>query len=256
MSAADPVDLLDSDDDDDDDDVGVIPDPRSLPNLTDQMILEFCGDDSASKSCGSITSLHLQQTSLTAVEVVARIEAASTNQGHYEINLRLDPSSGSPVIVSGNCSCPVGEDCKHIYKVLRRIRHHVPISQAHLQRVAKRRKQATASSRGCYVYIVMKSQSERDSGSDYHAPAHLKENFGVVILGTFLNIRAANKRAKEVMIEEFVDEDEEEDEEDEEDDEDISPFMWDDEDNYNEDVFNRIWVEEQALEDASPQFHM
>ena len=99
---------------------------RSIP-VTDQTIRSYCGYQCEYKvSAVTISSLHLKQLSPSDVEVVARIEAVSSrNHSYYDTTVHLPPDGSA--ILSAACSCPVGPRCKHVYRVLTRIREYVPI---------------------------------------------------------------------------------------------------------------------------------
>ena len=103
------------------------------------------------------------------------------------------------------------------------------------------------------MYIVFESRSGTDSGSDYGRSRYVRENFDCTALGVFFGLGAANSFAKEHVesVHGYGDEDEDEDAEDEDN---VEPYMWDNSDSAEEDTFDSVWVEMQAVLDATPAF--
>lgn len=235
----------------------------SIP-LTSAAIKAFIGQEGFNPS-QDITSIHATcATNSNVVEVEARIPASTTRQGHYTVTVRLQ-NDESPSILGGGCTCPIGYKCKHIYKVLRRVKQSCqnPIqgpSAAHLARVARHRQLAEQMDHAS-VYIAYTCKSQLDSGSDYRRSYYTIDSFEQETLGVFFSKRAANQRAKE-YVRDFLTAGnyEEEDEDDMYDsDEDAETFVYDESDlgEYCDDypnAFRKVWIERQAIEDASPRF--
>jgi hypothetical protein len=98
------------------------------------------------------------------------LPSGTTNQRNYEISVRLHPQENS--IYSSSCTCPILDICKHIHKVLYRIRQwrEIPIpppSAQHLEQVARRERLADQMEHAS-VYVDFACKSELDSGSDYY----------------------------------------------------------------------------------------
>jgi uncharacterized Zn finger protein len=236
----------------------------AIPNLSLVTIQQRGGSNYAKRESVQVYSKHKSVDAASGViKVEARCVAQSTNQGFYDVVIE---ARNTGVIISSSCTCPMGSlCCKHCCAVLV-IAATTTIDQnpAFIQRNAKRQRTADLLRQNVKVYIALKSMSEWDSGSDYNMSRYVRENFDTEILGVFFKLKAANKRAKEAASElGFGDEEEEEEEEEaedeakeEEDDEDEEMFSWSNEDQMDEDYFDRVWVEERPLEDASPQFHI
>jgi len=240
----------------------------AIPNLSLVTIQQRGGSNYAKRDSVQVYLKHKSVDAASGViKVEARCVAQSTNQGFYDVVIE---ARNTGIIISSSCSCPMGSlCCKHWCAVLV-IAATTAIAQnpAFIQRNAKRQRTADLLQQNVKVYIALKSKSELDSGSDYNMSRYVRENFDTEILGVFFKLKAANKRAKEAACElgfeddeeEEEDEDEEEEEEKEEeeedDDEDEEMFSWSNDDQMEEDYFDRVWVEERPLEDASPQFHI
>jgi len=237
--------------------------------LTASAIRSHMGGKS-SRSCEEISRIYLQYTNdedrgVIVVLVEARIPASTTNQRLYAITIRVHANGRR--ILDSKCTCPIGDCCKHIHKVLRRISRspNQPIggpSQHHLNRVARRERLVDQLERAS-VYIAFACKSELDSGSDYNRSAHIKENFNQEVLGVFFSSARANQCAKEYIEgelgheEEFDNDDDDEDSDDDDDDygdgDNGETFSWEDEDS-GEHEFDKVWVERRPIEDASRRF--
>jgi len=113
------------------------------------------------------------------------------------------------------------------------------------------------------VYIALSCKSEIDSGSDYRRSYFIKENFDQQILGVFFSKSLANECAKNYVRDDLEydlgedDDDMDEEEEEEVDSDDEECFNWDSSDfgEYDDNnAFDKVWVEQRAIEDASPRF--
>ena len=198
------------------------------------------------------------------VIVEAEFNAQSSNQGVYNVKLTALRQNG--LLISSSCSCPIGESghCKHACRLIElAITQHIPVNPVYLQRSRKRRRQQDLIAQGVSCYIALASKSELDSGSDWNYARSVKDNYDQKILGIFFSRRAANKRAKEMAAELGWEDDEDEDENedgDEDEDgngEDDELFIWSNEEDpdLDEQFFEKVWVEERPIEDASAQFH-
>ena len=222
-----------------------IPDPRSVP-LSNERINAYCLPVHEGKVLAvNILSIHLQQISPTEVEVVAKCEAHSTNQRSYTVRVIVHPNGQH--IESASCTCPVGSTCKHVCKVLRRITTHVPINHQYLSDMRKKRRLEIAAQR-CSVYIVFHCYAERDDG-DWNHSVYRRDSYDAKVLGVFFGLRTANAFARDHIVDNYDDEVEEEGE-------DLEPLFWSNsETTYEEDSFDKVWVEKQAVQDASAVFH-
>ena len=225
------------------------------------------GYGSQPRGCQEISKIHLEyDIDSDAAEIEARIPATTSNHGYYVISVRVQ-SDGSRILGT-RCTCPVGgymAKCKHVHKVLCRIAESVsrPISgpdQAHLAQVA-RRNRLVQQMQHASVYIAFACKSEIDSGSDFRRSFYVKDSFDQEVLGVFFSKKQANQCAKEYVQNELghdIDEDEDDgDEEMSEDDDDDESFVFDGSDigEYEDNAFDKVWVEQRAIEDASPRFH-
>lgn len=188
--------------------------------------------------------------------VQAKIPAASTRQGMYDITMYIRPSGSE--ILDAFCTCPVSRKCKHIHKVLKRVEQSVqnPIPGPGLAARARRRAEAQRRAdmlEHASVYIAFTCKSEVDSGSDFRRSMYAKESFEQEILGVFFSKQQANQCAKNYVEENFEEEEEEEQEEEEYEFDDDESFVWEDE-NCEGMEFDKVWVERRAIEDASPRF--
>ena len=183
-------------------------------------------------------------------KVTARIPASSTRYGHYTIKARVQLDGTA--IQSANCTCPIGLRCKHINKVLLHIAGQVPIGgpdAENLQR-EERRRQYNRQMQHASVYLALACKSESDSGSDYRRSYYTKDNYDQEVLGVFFSPRQAVQCAR-AHVEELgyeIGEDDDDEEHFEFDSEEIGEY---DEDNASD----RVWIEQFAIEDASPRFH-
>ena len=210
--------------------------------------------------CDDISRIHIAVNGSEA-RVKACIPGSSTRRTYViDVTVRTNGQS----ILRTSCTCPVGYKCKHINKVLYRIRSSQtnPISGPSRHQING----AAQIQRGACVYLAITSKSEADSGSDYRYSRYIKDNFDQEILGIFFSLATANRCAKSYLENELgqdVDEDDEMDdkEDDKEDDEeDLEEFFWDgsDEGIFDEDdcdAYNKVWVKCHAIEDASTRFH-
>ncbi|GAX13083.1 hypothetical protein FisN_2Hh591 [Fistulifera solaris] len=172
--------------------------------------------------------------------------------------VRLNPQGNS------SCTCPILSKCKHIHKVLYRIRQSrdIPIpppSAQHLERVARRERLADQMEHAS-VYVAFACKSELNSGSDYYRSQFVRDKYDQEVLGVFFSLKEANLRAKNHVREELgheVDDDDEEEDDDDDDDYGEDEFDWDDEDFGPDDnnEYNKVWVDRFAVEDASRRFH-
>lgn len=73
-------------------------------------------------SCQDICSIHVEHfdSARNEITVEGKIPASTTRQARYTITVKV-PANGRSVL-STSCDCPVGHKCKHIHKVLYRIR--------------------------------------------------------------------------------------------------------------------------------------
>lgn len=224
--------------------------------LRKQTIDAYMGSNNF-RGCQDISSIHVEYEEDTSgrmvANVAARIPASTTNQRNYEISVHLHPQGTS--IYRSFCTCPIMNKCKHIHKVLHRIRQsrEIPIpapSRQHLERVARRQRLAEQMQHAS-VFVAFACKSELDSGSDYRRSMFVRDKYDQKVLGVFFSMAQANRRAKEYVQDELGHELDDEDDEDEWD------FDWDDEelgpDEDNE--HNKVWVEQFAIEDASRNFH-
>ena len=84
---AEVIDLVDDEDEEDE----ALPDPRFIP-ITNQTIEAHCGVQKEQRVAEvHLTSIHLQQIALNDVEVIARIEAQTSNQRFYECIIHVRP---------------------------------------------------------------------------------------------------------------------------------------------------------------------
>ena len=210
--------------------------------------------------CDEISNVYCVVNNATA-HIKARIPGTSTGRT-YEINVTVQTDGRS--IISTNCTCPIGHRCKHINKVLYRIRDSyggTPIPGLTQQQIQQQANHAAQIQRGARVYLAITAKSECDSGSDYNYSRYRRENFDQEILGVFFSLNAANRCAK-LYVRDDLGHDEEfdddmSDEEDDDDDDDNDEYCWDDEEDYcgDENAFTKVWVESRAIEDATAQFH-
>ena len=193
------------------------------------------------------------------VHIEATIPGSSTRK-NYEISVKLN--SDGRQIFNATCSCPVGcKQCKHVHAVLVRVTQSkqapIPVVSQDMGRAAKRRRQI-AKLEHASVYLVFACKSEYDSGSDYMRSARCKDRYDQECLGTFFSLKNANRFAKKHIRDAYGGLREREDDEyesDEEADDGIDEFQWDNEEDYDGDSFDKVWVERKAVEDASSNFH-
>ena len=229
-------------------------------------IRSYCGTTSY-RPCREIDDIHVEYVERgdkMVHKIEACIAASTTNERAYEICVEVHPRGKR--IYRSYCTCPVGGECKHIYKVLCRIASSVddPIypSEKYLKRNQKRQQESKQIARGASVYIALACKGEPDSGSDYRYSARVKDNYDQEILGVFFVCELANQCAKEYVEETLgyaLHDDDEEEEEGDEDDDDVEdycegPFEWDNECNVSGYEYDRVWVELHAIEDASARF--
>jgi uncharacterized Zn finger protein len=219
--------------------------------------------------------------------IKARIPSLTTGQGTYNVWVRIH-RDGSTISRSG-CPCPQGVfgKCKHVYKVLCRIAQ-APIPGPTRQDYAeKARKQRRAEQlEHASVYIAIACKSELDSGKVFRRSRRIKDNVDQEILGIFFSKKKANECARAHLGMDEDDEDGEDDEDDndeeedycdcdddddddeefnDDDDDDVSmvsddeaTFVYDgsDEGDFDEEgMFEKVWVERRAIDDASRRFH-
>ena len=221
-------------------------------NLKPETVRIFLGGGSKFNGCKEIHSIFCHDAAPSKVKVEAQIPTISISQANYTICIMLE-NDGS-VIHRASCTCPIGQKCKHISKVLHRIidsqKNPLPgPSPEVLQRETQRKRRADKMEQAC-VYIAIACKSEFDTGSDYGRSQYLKDNVDQEILGVFLSKRQANKCAKERANQD------EEDTDDEDDDEELFESDEPDSGEYDDDMmFEKIWVERRVIEDASADFH-
>lgn len=108
------------------------------------------------------------------------------------------------------------------------------------------------------VYIAIACKSEQDDGRNYRHSRPTMENVDQEILGIFFSKKKANECAREYLEMDDDDDDEEGAEDISVDSDDESTFAYDgsEEDDYDEmQMFQKVWVERRAIEDASRQVH-
>jgi hypothetical protein len=235
----------------------------SIP-LGRSAIRAYAGDASSHRGCRDISSIYLAGFSadrLTA-SVAARIPASSTTrQGHhYEIQVwvRADGSS----VVGSSCTCPAGDRCKHVHKVLCRIAQPEPPiggPDREARERLERRRRLAEQARHASVYIAFACKSDYDSGSDYRRSHWAKDSFDQEVLGVFFSRSLANQCAKDYVRNELGHA-----LEDDDDDMDGSGSDGEADFEYDSSEFglyregdnaaDKVWVEEHAIEGASPQF--
>lgn len=228
--------------------------------LTKQEIVEYLGTTSFN-DCRGISIIHLEHNDNKPNEdiVKAWIPPSSTSRGDYVITIRIHRIVGS--ILGSHCTCPVSHKCKHIHKVLGRIRRSVrqPLpgpSAAYLSRVAVARKKKQKM-KHAKVWIAMTCKSEMDDG-DWHY-GDQKDEWDHQTLGVFLSGREADNCAKQhvkTVLDPHYDDDYE-DMDDEEDD--TGGFEWsgDELEIFVDEVrrvYAKVWVEPHAIEDATNRF--
>lgn len=195
--------------------------------------------------CREISRIHVTETRNGMFNVEARIPGTRTFSSYYEIQVTI---SSHNRIVNSSCSCPVNYRCKHINKVLLRIRNsrNSPIPSP--SRSIQNRQNQIA--RGACVYIAYACCKSEPSDSSY-PPTKVNEE----TLGVFFSQRRANLCARNYVINELeLLEDDDFDDEDMDDD----CFEYDGEE-YGETscsygYFDKVWVECKAIEDASRTF--
>lgn len=229
--------------------------------LTTEIIRAHIGRQSFS-GCDDIAKILCRTTATpeNTASIEARIPASSTRQGSYSISIQVQ-SDGSRIL-SSTCTCPVGYKCKHIYKVLCRIassrRDPLPgPSPQDLVREARRQQYAEQLEHAS-VYIAIACKSELDSGSDFRRSYYIKDNVDQEILGVFFSKRLANQCARDYLgmdDEDEMDDDDDDDEDIESDDEASFTYDGSDEGDHDEEnMYQKVWVERRAIEDATPRF--
>ncbi|CAB9523026.1 expressed unknown protein [Seminavis robusta] len=181
---------------------------------------------------------------------------SSTGERTYNVSVRVRRDGSE--IQSTSCTCPKGGPCKHIHRVLYRIRssRRDPIpgpSAETLVREAQRRKYGVQVDYGT-VFLAMACQSEIDSGSDFGEPTPEKSNVDQKILGVFLSKRKANQCAREYLlgVEAKMENDSDDADSDSE-----ETFWYDGSDDVDfelENMFPKVWVERRIVEDATLPF--
>jgi len=226
--------------------------------LGKKTISAYCGGNRYN-ACQDISSIHVQyDVDEGFAKVEASIPATTSRQGFYQILVKVRPDGRR--IKATSCTCPVGYKCKHIHKVLCRISQSPqnPIpgpSREHREREARRQRLADQMEHAS-VYIALACKSELDSGSDFRRSYFVKDNFDQQILGVFFSKKEANRCAKNFLEWDDDEEDMEEDESMDSDDEETFVYDGSDDGDYDEEnAFQKVWVEQRAIEDASPRFH-
>lgn len=223
--------------------------------LRSQTIKNYMGNQSFN-GCQKISRIHVTRTWNGMFNVEARIPGSTTSSSYYEIQVMISPQCQ---IVGSSCSCPVVYRCKHINKVLLRIRNskNSPIpspSREHLEAQRRIRTQQIQIARGACVYIAYACKSEPGGGDFSYSPS-TKDNFDEETLGVFFSRRQANVCAKNYIINalELLDDDDFDDEA-----MDYYNFEYDGQEYGHEPsgygYYHKVWVECKAIEDASPTF--
>lgn len=222
--------------------------------LRSQTVKNYMGNQGFNE-CREISRIHVTGTRNGMFNVKARIPGSTTSSSYYEVQVIISPQCQ---IVNSNCTCPVGYRCKHINKVLLRIRNsrNSPIpspSREHREEQRRIRNQQIQIARGACVYIAYACKSEPE-GSDYRYQS-TKDKFDEETLGVFFSQRQANMCARNYVINELelMDDDDFDD-----DDMDDYNFEYDGQE-YEEEpcsygYYHKVWVECKAIEDASPNF--
>jgi tRNA A22 N-methylase len=129
------------------------------------------------------------------------------------------------------------------------MRRQIASNPVYIQRDAKRLRTETLKQQKRSVYIVI-------SCKDLNRSAYEKNNFDQAILGIYFSRSKANKFAKDHAAELRFEEDDENEEEDEDDeDEGTDLFSWSGEEECEDNSYEKVWVEERPIKDASSQFH-
>jgi len=226
--------------------------------LRSRTIRNYMGDDIFS-GCKKISNIHVENEVRTnRVKVEANIRGTST-YSNYSIHIWLSLRSENSIIVDSSCTCPVGDRCKHINKVLQRIhdsrRNPIPgPSRQHREMQVRRQNAENQVDRGACVYIAFSCKSEPETGDWHrHMPPQTKDKFDEKMLGVFFSQRKANRCARNYVrndlgfdLSDDDDEDEDEDYNFEYDSSELEEF-----DQY----YEKVWVECKAVEDASARFH-
>ena len=230
----------------------------SIVQLEEKTIIDYCGSPGRHNRCSEISEIHVEHDiGRERSTIKAWIPASTTRQGRYKIQACI---SNEGMIVSTSCDCPVGSRCKHISKVLWRIRdsRNEPIpgpsrrykkEKSRLQELARKMEHAS-------VYVALTCKSELDSGSDYRHSYFVKDNYDQEILGVFFSKKAAKECCKEYVG--WEDDEEEDNSENSGDSDDDSSFVYDSSDygDYDDDqAATKVWIERRAIEDASSLFH-
>ena len=105
------------------------------------------------------------------------------------------------------------------------------------------------------VYFVYRSKGEMDSGSSYRHSAMCEEDFDSEVLGVYLSLRHANRRAREAAAELKLESDDDSDIHGDSDVEEL--YEWSNEETGGEHghVFDQVYISQYAIDDASPAFH-
>lgn len=186
-------------------------------NLTSDIIRAYLGNKNY-RGCQDIEDIFCRDaTNNGEIKVMAKIPASSTRQGSYSICVEVTRSGDE--IKRTTCTCPILRKCKHIAKILHRIREsrHIPIpgpSKKVLELEAKAQRYSDKLNHAS-VYVAIACKSELDSGSDFRRSMFVKDNVDQEILGLFFSLKAANQCARDHLAEI---EDENGDDEDDEDD--------------------------------------
>jgi hypothetical protein len=217
-----------------------------------ETIRTFMNSTGYFNGCQEIDRLFCRDGENHQIRVEARIPASSTRQGSYNIGISLQ-SDGS-IIHYATCSCPIGNRCKHINKTLLRIHESMnnpipgpprEVLEEEAQKIDHARKMDHAS-----VYIALACKSELDSeNGDFMRSYFTKDNVDQEILGVFFSKRKANQCARD-HVEKDIDDDVDSDDE--------MSFVYDGSEygEYGEGgMFQKVWVEQFAIDDASRMFH-